>query len=298
MASKQSGADGQQFLTPKQLARAIGVSESSVKRWCDAGLIENSLTSGGHRRLLLDSVQEFLKANNHQVLDPGIFELNFSIGKSDQSLVRGRRDFVEALINGSETQLRQILRNYLAAGHSAAVVFDQILFPARTELRARIARHELEPHLDRFGTEICLRLVQELQSELELHDQAVPLALVAGLDGATDSLRLNAMEYLLCQQGWNAHSLGAMLPFQQLEVAIQTQKPLLLYLDVEEIRNQDAFLKALEHLEQVAEKLNVRLIVGVEEQLNDDLAAKSDRQYQSRFEKVLEESGPLLKLEA
>jgi predicted site-specific integrase-resolvase len=27
------------LLTPKQVARAIGVSESSLKRWCDKGVL-------------------------------------------------------------------------------------------------------------------------------------------------------------------------------------------------------------------------------------------------------------------
>ena len=39
------------LLSPKELADAIGVSESSIKRWVDNGEIQATKTSGGHRRI-------------------------------------------------------------------------------------------------------------------------------------------------------------------------------------------------------------------------------------------------------
>ena len=62
-------------LTPKQVARAIGVSEASLKRWCDKGLIEMVRTVGGHRRLPLSSVLQFLRSSGHQLVRPEILGL-------------------------------------------------------------------------------------------------------------------------------------------------------------------------------------------------------------------------------
>lgn len=52
------------FVSPRDLARAAGVSESSVKRWCDQGLIPVIKTAGGHRRLSLDAAIEFLSQSH------------------------------------------------------------------------------------------------------------------------------------------------------------------------------------------------------------------------------------------
>jgi len=56
--------------TPKQVATALQVSESSVKRWCDRGVIRTDRTLGGHRRIPLENLMEFLESTNRRVLDP------------------------------------------------------------------------------------------------------------------------------------------------------------------------------------------------------------------------------------
>jgi excisionase family DNA binding protein len=52
---------GDRDLSPRQVAEAIGVSESSLKRWCDSGLIPTRRTAGGHRRVPVAGVVAFLR---------------------------------------------------------------------------------------------------------------------------------------------------------------------------------------------------------------------------------------------
>ena len=59
-ADTRTSSPAGQLLSPKQVARALGVSESSLKRWCDKGLIPTERTAGGHRRLPLAGVLDFL----------------------------------------------------------------------------------------------------------------------------------------------------------------------------------------------------------------------------------------------
>ena len=47
-------------ISPRQVARAIGVGESTLKRWCDRGLIPMLKTAGGHRRLAVSDVNPTL----------------------------------------------------------------------------------------------------------------------------------------------------------------------------------------------------------------------------------------------
>ncbi len=47
--------------SPKQVAERLGVSESSVKRWLDQGVVPVLRTAGGHRRVSEESVEELLR---------------------------------------------------------------------------------------------------------------------------------------------------------------------------------------------------------------------------------------------
>ena len=63
------------FLTPKDLADALGVSESSLKRWCDRGLIPMVRTAGGHRKLPISGVLSFLRETQHELVSPELLGL-------------------------------------------------------------------------------------------------------------------------------------------------------------------------------------------------------------------------------
>ncbi len=54
-------ADRESLLSPKKAAKILGVSESSIKRWCDAGQIQILKTSGGHRRISIASLMDFAR---------------------------------------------------------------------------------------------------------------------------------------------------------------------------------------------------------------------------------------------
>ena len=92
--------------TPKKVARAIQVSESSVKRWCDKGVIRTQYTAGGHRRIPLDGLLEFLRASNYRLESPEILNLPASSGSGQRILDRGTAQLIEAFINGDAQQAR------------------------------------------------------------------------------------------------------------------------------------------------------------------------------------------------
>ena len=64
-----------QVFSPKELARAIGVSESSLKRWADDGLIRVTRTAGGHRRIHIAEAIRFLRETEATLVRPEILGL-------------------------------------------------------------------------------------------------------------------------------------------------------------------------------------------------------------------------------
>src|SRR5688572_32988244 len=98
------------LVSPRDIANAIGASESSLRRWIDSGEIRISRTAGGHRRILLADAVAFIRKMGATVIRPqalGLGTLASDVGLPGQidddklfnSLRAGDRDAARALIN-------------------------------------------------------------------------------------------------------------------------------------------------------------------------------------------------------
>ena len=93
--------------SPKQVAQALGVSESSLKRWCDQGRIAVQHTPGGHRRISLESILEFVRSTTNQLLAPELLGLPARSGKGAHTFRWAANDLCEALIHGNGAACRK-----------------------------------------------------------------------------------------------------------------------------------------------------------------------------------------------
>lgn len=248
-------------MSPKQVARALGVSESSLKRWCDQGLLVATKTSGGHRRLLLDSVLRFVKETGHALPHPELLDLPALVGGGQRTLRRAQDEFLAALLTGDATGLGQILADLLVAGVSLSQAGDEVLSPAFQRIGEQWASGTTEVYCERRGVEACLRALYDLRRLLPIPAEDAPLAI--GATSASDpySLPTTLVEMVLRQRGWNAQSLGSRLPFATLLRAIDDMRPRLCWLSVSFIDDEQQFLREYTEFFRVARD-KVPVVVG------------------------------------
>src|SRR3954454_15061049 len=70
----------EKLLTTKELAEAIGASESSLRRWTNGGAIRTSRTVGGHRRIPLSEAVRFVRETGATVVRPDVLGLPAAVG--------------------------------------------------------------------------------------------------------------------------------------------------------------------------------------------------------------------------
>lgn len=251
-----------ELVSPKQVARAIGVSESSLKRWCDKGLIDAHRTAGGHRRMRIDEVIQFVRTQNFQLAQPELLGLPATTGRSTWTLDRACEKLREALVAGEEDVCRQIVLDVYLAQQPLSIICDQVIAAAFHRIGELWQCREVEVYEERRSCEICLRLVHELRHLVRQPPADGPTALGATLDGDPYTLAVSMGELVLREAGWNAASLGHMLPFETLQTAIRRHKPKLFWLSVSSIREADRFSAEMAKLAQVARRQTTRLVAG------------------------------------
>lgn len=229
-------------VSPKQLARAIQVSESSVKRWCDQGTIVSIRTAGGHRRIALSAVLDFLRESRYELVRPELLGLPATAGRTAWVLERAQAAFRDALLSGDEDRARRILLDLHLAKHPWSAILDDVVAAALRNIGERWRCGEAAVYQERCGCEICLRLLHEVR--MLAPAPSVPRGLAMGGTPAGDHYQIaNAMvELVLRLQGWETISLGSGLPFDTLRTALLVHRPRLLWLSISHVADERAFL--------------------------------------------------------
>ena len=119
-------------LSPKELALAIGVSESSLKRWVDEGAIQAGRTSGGHRRITLAEAVRFIRETGIPIVRSDILGLtDLDVTRIDEATRQvPDKTLQEALLAGKAPEARGIIMSLYLAGHSPAEIWDQAIAKA------------------------------------------------------------------------------------------------------------------------------------------------------------------------
>ena len=249
-------------LSPRQVARAIGVSEASLKRWCDKGLLPSVRTPGGHRRLTVGTVVQYLRESGHPLPHPELLSLPSAVAQGRVVVSRTRREMIESLAAGEEERFRSLALNLYLSGLTVGEVCDEAIGPAFAALGEQWQHGSLEVYEERRGCEIALALLHELRHLLPVPGDKAPLAL--GGTFANDPYTLaNAMVELgLRELGWRTINCGCGLPPAQLAAAVRCLKPDLCWLSVSALPEGTNLADLAAPIAAAAREAGARLIVG------------------------------------
>jgi len=250
------------LVTPKQVAQAIGVSESSLKRWCDRGLLTTVRTGGGHRRLALADVFEFLRQSGRQLVRPELLGLPSNTGHAATVVERAREQIRDALIVGDEDQCRRIVFDLYLARQSICEICDHLLATAFHDLGDCWSRGEMSIYRERRACEIGFKLLHELHSAIRVPPTTAPIAIGGCLEFDPYRLPTTMVELVLRELGWQASSLGARLPAATIADAVRDTRPRILWLSVSCIDSASAFLGDYAFLHRVASENGAAVVVG------------------------------------
>lgn len=186
-------------LTSSEVARLLGVTPSSVKRWTESGLLRCVITPGRHRRFTRRDVTEFAREHCEQ-LGPHAL---------------ARQSLVDTLL--SEQSIFAIQSEILAVRARERTWYETVeaLAPVLSEIGERWARGEITILAEHRASERLARALTACTETIALAQDA-PTALLASVEGDDHTLGLNLAELCLREVGWQALWGGRHMPTTEI----------------------------------------------------------------------------------
>lgn len=258
-----------ELLTTRQVAAELQVSESSVKRWCDQGMIRTQRTAGGHRRIERSGLNEFLATTAAKgwnlaartttsepaaVTQPPLSRSSATptarVAEAAESYqaAPGRDrlvdQFQQGLLAGDEAACQAVLEQWSSRYQRLALFGDGLVAGVMERIGQMWECGRAEVFQERRSCEICTRLIHRLRLQLPEPGPRAPRAIGGTLAGDHYALASQLVELVLREAGWNAVNLGSNLPYETLLAAVRQERPRLLWLSISHIADPAGFVES------------------------------------------------------
>lgn len=251
-----------QYVSTANVARALGIGVSTVKRWVDEGVLPAHKTAGGHRKLLLSDVLRLVRESDFPQLDLSVLEfVDGTQGSLDPKVLS--QQLLSALKRGEGSTVRSLIHGAYQSGMAMETLADFVIAPVMNQVGHEWETGRIEVLDEHRGTQLCVSALYELKVVLEAQaDSDRPLA-VGGSPELDYYILANLLaEMVLLDAGWRAIDLGPHTPMSSFRQALTKLRPRLLWISVNHLVDQDRFLSEYRDLYRDAERAGVAVAIG------------------------------------
>ncbi|MAB84091.1 MAG: hypothetical protein CMJ24_11765 [Phycisphaerae bacterium] len=250
-------------VSPRELSKAIGISESSLKRWADQGLLSVTRTGGGHRRITLKDAISFIRHRSMTILDPAAIGLPAGL---DAAAVNSDTadDFLQMLQDGCSEAAQQIILSLFMSGMPISEIGDsyikyalQIIGDGEHTPQSILVEHR--------ATQICVQVLQQIQTMIKPSDSSYS---AVGCSLAPDPYMLPSMlvASVFQEHGAEASNIGPNTPLDVLRVASvdlpEADRPDVAWLSVSTLKDGRAQSNLINEFAADCSACGIKLVIG------------------------------------
>ena len=258
---------GQSLWKTRQVAEALGLSVSTVKRLVDSGEIRAARTSGKHR--LIPPLEALRYAREHDLPVEAIERL---LGlptpePSRQAEVddSARDALASALRRGRADDARERIVSTFENSGDAVSLADLLIRPSMEKIGHDWETGSLDVFQEHRATRIVESALSEVLSRLSRNkprSASAPLALGASPERDPYTLASLLCELVLRVEGWDVMNLGPNLPMRSLATAVLAHQPRLVWISATHLGDPDQFVADYASFYTSASKTNAAVFLG------------------------------------
>lgn len=273
----------------------LGVSEASVKRWADSGLLPMEKTAGGHRRFRPEDLAAVRRTGPTVAEAP----LPWKRGAPDAraaahtpELAPGREaalaeETFRTLLHGRDEELSALLVNLYLEGYSVGQIADGLLCAGMRRVGDLWHAGELSVAQEHVATRTAVVALQTLRASLQgaARDRHVR-ALCCSVEDDFHELPLRLAALTLEAAGLAVFNLGTSTPFSAVAEAVHRFRPELVCVSSTVLLRLDRAAYEYSGFHKAARRAAAAVVLGgagfraegVRKRLPADLHAESFRQ--------------------
>ncbi len=204
------------------------MSESSLKRWIDAGKIVATRTDGGHRRISLPEAVRFIRETGAPLAHPEILDMP-EVGTAHEQGLHGSDRLLGYLERGDALGARGFLLARYLRGESVADLCDGSIRDAMHALGEMWNHNSQGVFIEHRGTDTCLQALAYLRATFEV-PSAAPVALGGGPEDDPYLLPSFMASMVVESTGLRAVNLGPNTPLAALQHAVAAHQPKIVWI--------------------------------------------------------------------
>jgi len=219
-------------LTSKEVANLLGVSDASVKRWADSGLLSTEKTAGGHRRFRPEDVAAFRRTAQGRIAESRVGEASVDVTPPHAAVTAqimaddelASRMF-EQIVGGRDEEASAMAVGLHLHGHRAALIADQVLCPALRKVGDLWSAGELSVAQEHIATRAVLSAIHSLRVSIDGVHAGDRLALCCSVEDDFHEVPIHIASLVLAERNWEVVNLGTSTPFFALAEAVVRFRP-------------------------------------------------------------------------
>ncbi len=259
--NKMGQAGNDRYASTAQVALALGVSVTTVKRWVDDAVLPAHRTAGGHRKVLLADVIRLVR--DGKLPDADLSQLLPVLDRETPSAESIRNEFAAAVESVDSDLIRAVIHGAHRAGMALETLADQIIAPVMSQVGHDWELGKTTVMMEHRITQACVSALYELRGFLRVADEPDAPVAVGGAPENDHYIIPSLLAQLsLSDVGWKAVNLGPHTPAAAFKNAIQDLAPKLVWLSVSHLPDPVQFLKDYRDVYDFAEKRGIAVAVG------------------------------------
>ncbi|HEX8522560.1 MAG TPA: helix-turn-helix domain-containing protein [Tepidisphaeraceae bacterium] len=253
------------LLTPKELADAIGASESSLRRWVDSGRIQMSRTAGGHRRIPIEEAIRFIREARLPILRPDVLGLPAPESSSDdvaRSPLSDEDRLYAALAGGDRKLARALTLGWFLQGRPLGYIFDGPITHALHRLGELFQHSDRGILIEHRATEMCVEIILLLKNLLPQAAEDAPVSLGGAPESDVYLVPTMMVGAVMQEAGYKDINFGPNTPVLLLKQAADEHQAKLVWLSVSVRMQNNRVRQQVEELARHLQQRDTHFVLG------------------------------------